>query len=118
VKTILIIEPHANLRRLYEDALSRLGYNILTAWHPRQAEQKIDLGQPDLIIVDPPSGVCGETKSWTGVFGRENLPPIILNAGAGDSISALSPSRPHLSLCKSSEIECLTEAVSRVLARH
>lgn len=116
MKTILVIEKHPNLRRLYANLLGGLGYNVLTAWEPAQAREKIALGDPDLIVVDPNLGDEEEEGSLRRLLDRDSLPPILLNLGSHDTGDGLGSLRTGYQLLKTSDVAQLERMVEVALS--
>lgn len=118
MKTILVIEKHPNLRRLYVNSLSGIGYNVLTAWEPAQAREKIALGDPDLIVVDPRLGDEEEERSLSRLLDGDNLPPILYNLSSHDTGDGLGSLRTGYQLLKTSDVAQLERMVEVALSRN
>jgi two-component system, OmpR family, alkaline phosphatase synthesis response regulator PhoP len=51
-KTVLIVEDDADARSIYEEALKKRGYSVLTALHGAEGVHMARRHRPDLILMD------------------------------------------------------------------
>ncbi len=77
LKTILLIEDNKNQQLLYQQELSREGYNIITAANGTEAVNKVFERMPDIIIMDYFSASRSNTLNL--ILGKNKKIPIIVN---------------------------------------
>jgi CheY-like chemotaxis protein len=78
-KKILVVEDEESLRLLYEEELKSEGYEVLTAGNGREAIHQLEMGKPDLIILDIVMPVMDGMEALGRIVGKERRVPIILN---------------------------------------
>jgi len=79
MKKVLIVEDEEGLRLLYEEELKAEGYEVLTAANGREAIQQLEIGKPDLVILDIVMPVMDGMETLGRIVGKERKIPIILN---------------------------------------
>ncbi len=79
MKKILVVEDEEGLRLLYEEELKSEGYEVLTARNGKEALQQLEIGKPDLIILDIVMPVMNGMEALGRILGKERKIPIILN---------------------------------------
>lgn len=77
LKTILLIEGDKNQQLLYQQELSREGYNIITAANGTEAVNKISKHMPDVIITD--YFPANKSNTINFILGKNEKIPIIVN---------------------------------------
>lgn len=78
-KKILVVEDEESLRLLYKEELKSEGYEVLTAGNGREAIEQLEIGKPDLIILDIVMPVMDGMEALGRIVGKERKIPIILN---------------------------------------
>jgi len=78
-KKILVVEDEEGLRLLYKEELNAEGYEVLTARNGREAIQQLEVGKPDLIILDIVMPVMDGIEALGRIVGKDRKIPIILN---------------------------------------
>ncbi len=78
-KRILIVEDEEPLRLLYEEELKEEGYEVLTACNGKEALSQLDVGKPDLIVLDIVMPVMDGIEALGRIVGMHGKIPIILN---------------------------------------
>jgi len=78
-KRILVVEDEEGLRLLYKEELEAEGYEVLSAQNGREAIQKLEEEDPDLIILDIVMPVMDGMEALGRIVGKERKIPIILN---------------------------------------
>ncbi|GJQ23634.1 MAG: response regulator [Planctomycetia bacterium] len=79
MKTILIAEDDKNQLLLYEQELSREGYNIITAKDGLEALKKVKEHNPDLIIMDITMPKMNGIEAIGKILSEHKNIPIIIN---------------------------------------
>ena len=113
---ILIVEDEENIRLLYKEELEDLGYEVIQASNGKEAIEKYDLHQPDLIILDiqlpGPDGI--ETM---GVIREKSKDvPIILCTAYGEYKQDMKTWASEAYIVKSSDLQELLATVKKILA--
>jgi len=78
-KKILVVEDEEGLRLLYEEELKAEGYEVLTARNGREAIQQLEVGKPDLIILDIVMPVMDGMEALGRIVGKDRKIPIVLH---------------------------------------
>ena len=122
MKTILLIDDEANLRRVITRRLEREGYRALSAESGEEGLRLAETQQPDLILLDimmpkmKGRDVCAHLKADPKTA---RIPVIFLTAlGLADRIQAGMHEGADDYLVKPIEPEKLRERIAVCLARH
>jgi DNA-binding response OmpR family regulator len=78
-KRILLADDDEGLRDLYEEELTREGYEILMAKNGKEALQKLEKGKPDLVILDIVMPKMDGMEALGRIIGKDKTIPIILH---------------------------------------
>lgn len=84
-ETILIVEDEENIVELIKTVLEKEGYKIYTAYNGREALERINYAQPDLIVLDL---MLPEIDGWEvcrRVRKEKDIPIIMLTAREEDT---------------------------------
>ncbi|KKO20745.1 MAG: two-component system response regulator [Candidatus Brocadia sp.] len=79
MKTILVVEDDKNQLLLYEQELSREGYNIITARDGLEAIKKVREQLPDLIVMDITMPKMNGIEAMGKILSEHKKIPIIIN---------------------------------------
>src|SRR5512135_2743298 len=79
MKKILLVEDEESLRLLYEEELKAEGYEVLSARNGREAIERLEVTQPDLILLDIVMPVMDGMEALGRILRKERKIPIILN---------------------------------------
>lgn len=79
--TILVAEDEPKARQLYQDVLSREGYQVVTVENALQAIEELKRGDVDLFITDLKMPVMGGVEALPKIrFEHPDLPIIVVTA--------------------------------------
>ena len=79
VKKILVVEDDESQRILYHDELADAGYEVVLAANGKEALKQLDVGKPDLIILDIVMPVMDGMETMGRIIREHREIPIILN---------------------------------------
>ncbi|HUL29048.1 MAG TPA: response regulator [Thermodesulfobacteriota bacterium] len=79
MRKILVVDDEEPLRMLYEEALKREGYEVLTACNGKEALAVLEKAKPDLIVLDIMMPVMNGMEALSPVLGKNRDVPIILH---------------------------------------
>jgi CheY-like chemotaxis protein len=114
-KRVLIVEDDANQRLLYEEELSDVGYEVLTAGDGREGLDIARAQRPDLVILDINMPVMDGLDTLNQLLETNPSVPTVINTaypGYQDSFSAWSA---DAYVVKSSDLSELKATVQRLL---
>lgn len=114
---ILIIDDNEDIRFLCSHELGKEGHEIIQAANGEQALDCLQIGYPDLIIMDiQMPGKDGLTTM--GYILKDNRIPIILYTAFGEYSCDFRSWGAEEFVVKSHDFKPLKKAVTRVLTRH
>ena len=114
---VLVIDDEAHVRRLYDDLLTREGFEVLSAASPDKGLEIIKKQTPDLLVLDI------ELEGDNGLrliekFKAENPKlPIILNSAYSIYMSDFKTWKAEAYIVKSSDIQPLVDKIRELTAR-
>ncbi len=116
-KKILVVEDEEGLRLLYEEELNAEGYEVLTARNGREAIQQLEVGKPDLIILDIVMPVMDGMEALGRIVGKDRKIPIILNTSYSGYQQDLMSWAADAYLTKSADLSELKDKVRELLKK-
>lgn len=116
-KKILVVEDEEGLRLLYEEELKAEGYEVLTARNGREAIQQLEVGKPDLIILDIVMPVMNGMEALGRILGKEKRIPVILNTSYSGYQQDFMSWAADAYLTKSVDLSELKDKVKELLAK-
>jgi len=116
-KKILVVEDEEGLRLLYEEELNAEGYEVLTARNGREAIQQLEVGKPDLIILDIVMPVMDGMEAIGRIVGKDRKIPIILNTSYSGYQQDLMSWAADAYLTKSADLSELKDKVRELLKK-
>ena len=112
MKTILLVENHANLSALYQEELSDAGYHTLHARSGDEAGQHMKGHHLDLVVIEPDA-------PGMDVMGKllADCPdlPVIINSGHNCSPHGFHGWSPAAFVSKSSDLSELMLRIQQIL---
>jgi PAS domain S-box-containing protein len=88
-ETVLVVEDNADVRRMVENQLSRLGYQVIAAGHGPAALAVLETGVPvDLLFTDVvmPEGMTGFELAEAALRQRPNLKVLVTSGFPGSNL--------------------------------
>ena len=116
MSTILVVEDEANIRLLYKEELQDLGYEVIQASNGKEAVEKFDLHQPDLIILDIQLPVLDGIETMKIIRKRSKEVPIILCTAFGEYKQDLHTWASDAYIIKSADLSELLSVVNGILS--
>lgn len=116
-KRILIVEDEESLRLLYEEELKGEGYEVITAKNGREAIQQVEVGKPDLIILDIVMPVMDGIETLGRILGKDRKIPIILNTSYSGYQQDFMSWAADAYLTKSPDLTDLKDKVKELLKK-
>jgi two-component system, response regulator, stage 0 sporulation protein F len=116
-KKILVVEDEEGLRLLYEEELNAEGYEVLTARNGREAIQQLEVGKPDLILLDIVMPVMDGMEALGRIVGKDRKIPIILNTSYSGYQQDLMSWAADAYLTKSADLSELKDKVRELLKK-
>lgn len=114
-KKILLVEDEPALGMLYEEELQEEGYEVLTARDGREAIQRFEEGNPDLIIMDIVMPVMDGIEAMNLLKERDGKVPIILHSSYSEYRMDPRTRVADAFVIKSSDLKELKEKVRGIL---
>ena len=116
-KKILVVEDEETLRLLYEEELREEGYEVLTACNGKEALVQLEVGKPDLVILDIIMPVMDGMEALSRIIGKNRKIPIILNTSYPEYRHDLMSWAADAYLTKSADLKELKEKVWELLGK-
>jgi two-component system response regulator (stage 0 sporulation protein F) len=116
-KKILVVEDEEGLRLLYEEELKAEGYEVLTARNGREAIQQLEVGKPDLIILDIVMPVMDGMEALGRIVGKDRKIPIVLNTSYSGYQQDFMSWAADAYLTKSADLSELKDKVRELLEK-
>ncbi len=115
--TILILDDEKTIRKAISFVLSRNGHHIIEAYNPKAALEKMQLQEPDLIIMDLDLPVMSGFDFLKILRKRDKQIPIIILTSQKVSPDLLSEHKinPDQLISKESTMPEIIDAIERVL---
>jgi CheY-like chemotaxis protein len=77
---ILIVDDEINVRKLYSEELESEGYRTVSASNVREALEKVEQEEPDLVILDIKLGEESGIEALMKIARQRKHLPVILNS--------------------------------------
>ena len=113
---ILVVEDEANIRLLYKEELQDLGYEVVQAADGKEAIEKFELHQPDLIILDIQLPVLDGIETLKIIREKSREVPVILCTAYGEYKHDLHTWASEAYLIKSADLKELLTMVNEILS--
>lgn len=113
---ILLVEDEKNVCLLYQTELEAEGHEVIIANNGKEAIEKAEAENPDLIIMDInlPEKMDG-IESMSRILAEESSIPVIINTGYTQYKSDFMSWAAEEYVVKSGDLTPLKEAINRVL---
>ncbi len=117
MSTILLVEANKNQRLLYEQELGLEGYEIVTAIDGKEALEKVQERQPDLIIMDIIMPKMDGIEAMDRIVSKHKGIPIIINTAYDSYKDKFMSWLADAYIVKSSDLTELKNKIKELLTR-
>ena len=114
--TLLIVEDEANLRALYQDELEQEGYRVVIAVDGKEAIQKAQEHQPDLVVMDVRMPRMDGIEAMGRILTNNNTVPIVINTAYSSYKDNFMTWAADAYVVKSSDLTELKRTIKDILA--
>ena len=114
---ILCIDKYKNQLLLYEEELSLEGYEITTASDGKEACEKVEIRQPDVIVVDVCLLNMGDIEAICSIVSTYKDIPLIIYTAYGSYKDVFSLWVADASIVKSSDLTELKNKIKELLKK-
>jgi len=116
-KKILVVEDEEALRLLYEEELREEGYEVLNARNGRDAFLQLEVGKPDLIILDIAMPDMNGMEVLNRILENKRKIPIILNTAYAGYRQDFMSWGADAYVMKSADLKELKEKIREVIEK-
>jgi CheY-like chemotaxis protein len=113
--TILIVEDNKNQRLLYEQELGREGYEVITATDGKEALEKVEERQTDLIIMDILMPKMEGLEAMGKILSKHKGIPVIIHTAYSNYKSTFMSWAADAYIIKSSDLSELKDKIKELL---
>ena len=113
--TILLVEDDKNQRLLYEQELGLEGYEVITATNGKEALEKVQERQPDLIITDILMPKMDGLEAMSRIMCKHKGIPIIIYTAYSNYKSTFMSWAADAYIVKSSDLSELKDKIKELL---
>jgi CheY-like chemotaxis protein len=117
MKKILIVDDEENLRELYKQELLDEGYSVILAANGKEALQRIEEENPDLVVLDIRMPEMNGIETLGKMVGKFKKIPIILNTAYSSYREDFRSWAAEAYVVKSSDMSELKEKIKEVLTK-
>lgn len=115
MKTILLVDDEANIRKLYHKELKREGYNVICAANAKDGLQLARELRPHLVILDIRLPGMDGIEAMGRLLEEDNQTPVVLNTAYSSYRDSFLAWPADAYVVKSSDLTELKDAVRRIL---
>jgi len=116
-RKILVVEDEDPLRLLYEEELREEGYEVLTAGNGKEALVQLEVGKPDLVVLDIVMPVMDGMEALGRILGKNRKIPIILHTSYPRYKEDFMSWAADACITKSSDLTELKEKIRELLEK-
>ena len=116
-KTLLIVDDEESIRRLYQLEFEDEGYNVILASNGREAFEKIEKENPDLVVLDIRMEQGDGIEFLDKITETGKKPPIVISSAYTDYRWDLTTWAADAYVVKSSDLSELKLEVKNLLIR-
>ena len=114
---ILLVEDDGNQAILYQQELEADGYEVVLASNGREAIQKVEEAQPDLIVMDVSMPGMDGIEAMGRILSEHNKLPVILNTAYASYKDNFLSWSADAYVIKSSDLTELKETIAKLLEK-
>ena len=115
--TVLVVDDEPNLCLLYEQELTRLGYDVLTARNGSEALAAVDQHAIDVVVLDIAMPGMDGIEALAKILAVDNKLPVILNTGYASYQDDFMTWAAEAYVVKSSDLSELKERISEAMVK-
>ncbi len=115
MKTVLIADDEASIRKLYERELTEEGYHVVTAATAREAIEITRDVLPDLVVMDIRMPGMDGIEAMGRILEENNELPIVINTAYSSYKDSFLSWPADAYLIKSADLTNLKDAVQNLL---
>ncbi|MBI5418852.1 MAG: response regulator [Deltaproteobacteria bacterium] len=117
MKKILIVDDEENIRELYRDELTELGYKVELAEDGLQALEKVESFRPDLVTLDVMMPGMDGIEVLRRIRQKHPAIPVLLLTAFGEFKQDFNTWASEAYIVKSADVRELKETVRRLLGK-
>jgi two-component system response regulator (stage 0 sporulation protein F) len=114
---ILLVEDDGNQALLYQQELEADGYEVVLASNGREAIQKVEETQPDLIVMDVSMPGMDGIEAMGRILSEHNKLPVILNTAYASYKDNFLSWSADAYVIKSSDLKELKAMIEKLLKK-
>ena len=114
---ILLVEDDGNQAILYQQELEADGYEVVLASNGREAIQKVEEAQPDLIVMDVSMPGMDGIEAMGRILSEHNKLPVILNTAYASYKDNFLSWSADAYVIKSSDLKELKAMIEKLLKK-
>ncbi len=114
---ILLVEDDGNQALLYQQELEADGYEVVLASNGREAIQKVEEAQPDLIVMDVSMPGMDGIEAMGRILSEHNKLPVILNTAYASYKDNFLSWSADAYVIKSSDLKELKAMIEKLLKK-
>jgi DNA-binding response OmpR family regulator len=115
--TLLVVEDKQSLREWYTEELEKEGYSVTSVANAKEALNKIEKGQIDLVILDIKMPGMDGLELLSKVLGEQIKVPLIINTAYPHYKNNFMSWAAEAYIVKSSDLGELKKAIQKVLRK-
>ena len=115
---ILLVEDDANQALLYQQELEADGYDVVLATNGREAIQKVEEDQPDLIVMDVSMPGMDGIEAMGRILSEHNTLPVILNTAYSSYKDNFLSWSADAYVIKTSDLDELKVTIKKLLEKN
>jgi CheY-like chemotaxis protein len=117
MKSILVVDDEAPIRRLYKEELEEEGYEVELAASGEEALEKLDNARPDLVTLDLKMPGMDGLEVLQKIRERDTKLPVIICTAYGEYRRDLTSWASDAYVVKRSNLDELKETIRRFLSK-
>jgi len=115
MKTVLVADDELTIRKLYERELTREGYNVVCASNAKEAIERSQDSQPDLVVMDIRMPGMDGIEAMGRILEAQNEIPVVINTAYSSYKDSFLSWSADAYVTKSSDLGELKDTIRRIL---
>jgi CheY-like chemotaxis protein len=115
MKTVLVADDEASIRKLYQRELNREGYNVVFASSAQEAIDKTRQANPDVVVMDIRMPGMDGIEAMGRILEENNSIPIIINTAYTSYKDSFLSWSADAYVTKSSDLSELKQTIHTLL---